>query len=392
MGWIIRLILADLPGFKIDVDAWFAWAVRINEVGFAQFYSNQIWTNYTPGYLYILGLMGLIRNTFDLNGSTFYFILKLPAILSELILGYLTYKFCQKYLSKKVSLYASILVLLNPGFIFNSAVWGQIDGLLTLLMVLAILYLKDGKIIVSSIFLGLAILIKPQALALVPIYVLYNLKSFSAKKIFFSLVPSLLIFLIFSLPFFPTQPIGGIVNLVKNMVNDYSYTSLFAYNLWGVVGFWINDLTGDILSYKNLGSVLLFTYWIFLSYFFLRRNLGLFSLSALATLGFFFLPTRVHERYLYPALVFLIFAAAETRNIKILLLQIILSLVYFLNIYYVYVYYNEFYLKLPQLLYINWLYNALEKFSKIISIFNSLIFVVTSFIIVKPYVKKDHQT
>jgi len=63
-------------------------------------------------------------------------------------------------------------------------------------------------------------------------------------------------------------------------------------------------------------------------------------MSALATLGFYFLPTRVHERYLYPSLIFLILAAIEQKSSKIIIFQILLSLVHFLNLYYVYIYYN----------------------------------------------------
>ena len=384
IGLILRVILANLEGFKIDVDAWFAWALRINEVGFANFYSSQIWTNYTPGYLYVLGLLGFIKNLFSLDSSFFYLLLKIPSILSELILGVFIYRLSSQHFNERISIFLSSLVFLNPAFIFNSAIWGQIDGLLSLFMVFSIYYLIQKNLILSSVFFSIALLIKPQALAITPVFFLYLVKNFNLTSFLKLSLPAPILFTILSFPFFPGNPIAGLFALFQNMINDYSYTSLFAYNLWGIVGFWINDTQGYLITYKDWGIYLLIIYWLVLSFVYFKKNIGLFTMSALATLGFYFLPTRVHERYLYHSLIFLILAAIEQKSSKIIIFQILLSLVHFLNLYYVYIYYNELYLNLTKVLYNQIIYEVLNNSSKIISSISTLLFILAGFIIIKP--------
>jgi dolichyl-phosphate-mannose-protein mannosyltransferase len=390
LGLFIRLALAFYPGFKIDIDAWFAWAIRLSEVGLSKFYSEQLWTNYTPGYLYILFIQGLIKNLFQLNDGQFFFFLKLPAIIAEIILGLIIYFEVLTRSTKKYAYAASGLILLNPALIFNSAIWGQIDGFLSLFMILAIIFLKHNKLFLSSVFFGCALLIKPQALAIAPIYFLFTLKNFSIKNLLKITLPGLIMVFLFSLPFFISSPLTGLFTLLSKMTSDYKATSLFAYNFWGVVGFWIDDSQKWFnLAYQHWGLLLTALYWLILSFFYFKKSIGLYSLASLATLAFYFLPTRVHERYLYPAIPFIALSFGLLKNKKIFALGAILSLTYFLNLYYVYVYYNEFYLNLPKLLYLPPLYDFLDKNGKALSVLSSLVFVsITLLIYIHDYNKK----
>lgn len=382
-GLIFRLVFSILPGFKIDVDAWFAWAERLNQVGLPNFYSDQIWTNYAPGYLYLLYFLGWVKGLLNISDAQFYLILKLPSIFAEVILGLFIYKL----IKRKSFFWANIAatsVLLNPVFIFNSAIWGQIDGFFSLILFLTIYFLIEKKIILSSIFFGLAFLIKPQAIALLPAIILYLIKNFSIENIIRMLLPTVLTILIMSLPFFINQPFTGIIQLFSNMLSDYSYISLFAYNSWGAVGFWVPDnQSWNNLSYQNWGYILFGIYWAIITYFYFKKKLSLFSLAALATLSFYFLPTRIHERYLYPAIIFLIVYSFSIKSKLLITLTVILSVIHFLNLYYVYVYYNEFYLKLPKTLYFPFLYNFLDTNGKLLSIVSTTLFVLISIVIIK---------
>ncbi len=380
---IFRLVFSILPGFKIDVDAWFAWAQRLNQVGLQNFYSDQIWTNYTPGYLYILYFLGWVKNLFNINDAQFYFILKLPSILAEIILGLFIYKIISKksYIWAKV---ATASVLLNPVFIFNSAIWGQIDGFFSLILLLTIYFLVEKELILSSISFGLAFLIKPQAIAIIPILILFLIKNFSYKNVLKLVFPIILVIFILPSPFFIDQPFTGIIQLFSKMLSDYSYISLFAYNFWGGIGFWVlDDKYWNNLSYQNWGYILFVIYWSIITYFYFKKKLSLFSLAALATLSFYFLPTRIHERYLYPAIVFLIIYSFSIKSKLLIILTTVLSIIHFLNLYYVYVYYNEFYLKLPKTLYIPILYNFLDTNGKLLSIVSTALFVLISISIIK---------
>lgn len=385
IGLFSRLILTPIAGFKFDVDTWFAWAERLNSAGLTHFYSDQVWTGYTPGFLYILGFLGFIKNLFQINTPAFYLILKLPSILAELTLGILIYKIIPRNFNnwRKLGL---IFILFNPAFIFNSSIFGQFDGLFSLTLLLSVYFLIRNNLIFSSLFWGLSFLLKPQAVLLLPVFAFYILRNFSIKSIFKLILPvTLLIFFSF-LPFFKNNPFNGLVSLVFNLMEYYKYNSIFAYNLWGILGFWVTDSsTWGNISYQNWGYILFAAFLTILGYIYLwqKKYLSIYALSTLCSLSFFFLLTRMHERYLYPSLVFLIFLAILNKSRILLVLSAALSIIHFLNLYYVYVYYNEFYLNLPKLLYNPTVYNFLDTNSRNLSLISTVVFILISIAIVK---------
>lgn len=383
LGLLIRLILTPITGFKFDVDTWFAWAQRLNEVGFANFYSDKIWTGYTPGFLYILSLLGFIKTLFQIGDSLFFSILKYPSIIAEIILGFFIYQIIPtKY--KYWKRLALVFVMLNPAFIFNSAIFGQFDGLFSLTVILSVYFLTIKKITLSSLFWGIAFLLKPQAIFLLPVFVFFLIKNFSVKNIFQLSIPAFIAILTGFIPFFAKNPIGGPIELVNNLFGYYPYNSIFAYNLWGVLGFWIPDSKTFLnVSYQNLGYIFYGIYCMFIVFYFLRNKISIFTFSTLTTLGFFFLLTRMHERYLYPSLIFLILISVLKKSPILVVLTTILSLIHFLDLYYVYIYYNQFYLKMPQIIYNANLYNFADKNIQLISFFSTLIFFLISISILK---------
>lgn len=384
IGTVLRAWLTVLPGFKIDVEAWFAWALRLNEVGFANFYSSEVFTVFAPGYLYILSLLGFIKNLLNIDNQLFFQIVKLPSIISEVILAILVYKEVKRYLNINLAYLISLAIILNPGFIFNSSIWGQTDGVLTLFLFLTIYFLKERKLSVSSFFMGLSLLIKPQAIAIIPIFVIFLMRNFSIKNFLGLFLPASLVILILSLPFFPKNPLIGLYDFLLNSINEYNVTSLFAYNFWGIIGFWIDDSRKFMdLSFKGWGYLLYLGYWLMLTFFYFKKKLSIYQLATLATLSFFFLPTRVHERYLYPGLFFLILLTFQIKNTSFLILTFILNLMYLLNLYFVYTYYNQFYFNLENLLFVESIYVFLQNNSQLLSSLSTVIFVFLTVIIIK---------
>lgn len=384
LGLAVRLYFALLPGFQIDMNDWFTWSIRLSNFNFAAFYSKDVFTDYTPGYLYILSLLGFLKSLLQIPDNWFYYLLKIPAIISELAIALLVYTQAKKIVAEKLAFIVFIFILFNPALIFNSAIWGQVDSVLTLFLLITIVSLKKNNLVLGSIFFGLALLTKPQAIALIPVLVIFLTSQLKLLSFFKLLIPGLLVIFILSLPFFPSQTLINLANHINNTAGEYPYTSLFAYNAWGAVGFWKSDQ--DIwqgLSYQNLGFILFSSYWIAIIYFYFKKRLSIYTLAALAALGFFFLPTRVHERYLYPALIFLVFTAIALRSRLLLALTGLLNLLHFLNLYYVYVYYNEIYFKLPKLLYNPVLYNFLDTNGKNLSLISVAIFILISVILIK---------
>lgn len=64
---LARLIGAiAYKGYEVDVNCFLAWADMIFENGIGKFYSLDAFTDYPPGYMYILFVIGGIRRYFIL--------------------------------------------------------------------------------------------------------------------------------------------------------------------------------------------------------------------------------------------------------------------------------------------------------------------------------------
>src|SRR5207244_3317982 len=66
-GFFIRILLARAPGFPTDMNSFQAWAGRFAARGPWHFYpapSEKYFVDYAPGYLYILGFLGVVAKAF----------------------------------------------------------------------------------------------------------------------------------------------------------------------------------------------------------------------------------------------------------------------------------------------------------------------------------------
>jgi Gpi18-like mannosyltransferase len=332
--FIIRLFASLLPAFEIDMTAWIAWASRLAALGPARFYSDQIWTQYTPGFLYWLWFLAKLNLANELA-------IKLTVLAADFLTGFLLWRVTQNRR-------AFVFYVLNPAVVFTGAVWGQIDGILTLFLFLAVYFLVFKKQLLRAVFFWtIAFLVKPQAIALLPILVFYGLKNFKLAKILLGSLVFLLTLYLFSLSFFPQNHVFGLASLIQKMSNYYAYTSVFAFNFWSLVGMWRADtLTFGGISYFHWGFIL---YLAALVLIFtscknkITKKENIFLMAALLFLAFFLFPTRVHERYLFPALAFLLAAGQR----KLFWLTSFLLLI---NLYHPYAYYGDNFLVRPFLL------------------------------------------
>lgn len=339
----VRVLFSFLPSFQIDMNAWLAWANRLVELGPAGFYSNSVWTQYTPGYLYWLWLGGSL-------GWINTWLVKLPVILADIVVGLIILKIAARK-SEKLGLFLFLIYTLNPVTVFTGSIWGQIDGIFTLPLILSAYFLVERKrLALSGFFWAIAFLIKPQALVFLPpifLFAVFN-KGKIERYLLFALSALATLFLA-SIPFFPNDPVTGLVNLVSNMTAYYNYTSVFAFNFWAIVGMWKVDSQAFLgISYYVWGFVLylLSLFAIVLTF---RKSLTdkkvVYLIFALSAMGAFLFPTRVHERYLFPMFALLLIAAGKMKSRILLILFGVLSILNFLNLYHPYAYYSENYLR-----------------------------------------------
>src|SRR5699024_6083214 len=64
---LLRLVLALVTeGYPYDMSCFVAWGDKLAAQGPAAFYSEGYFADYPPGYLFVLGLVGLIRGVFSI--------------------------------------------------------------------------------------------------------------------------------------------------------------------------------------------------------------------------------------------------------------------------------------------------------------------------------------
>lgn len=308
---LLALKIAAAPYFqyKVDVGTYSAWAMRLATEGPARFYAPNYFADYPPGYMYVLWGIGLLSKAAGVayGSSGFLVLLKLPALLADTAISWLLYARLRAT-SKKLAWVACLAFTLNPALLLNSAVWGQTDSVLSLLVLLAVLAQGQRRFELAWIFAALAVLTKPQALLLVPLLLFWPWGWWKTGRPLSSLLGVLATIFVVADPFRGDRPWQWLVDLYLGTTGYYAETSVNAMNLAALLfGMRHNDAEVHLgLSANNWGFIigLLIGLAFFAAYILRRDRIQHVNLFASATLVSFVCLTRMHERYLYPFFVF----------------------------------------------------------------------------------------
>lgn len=322
LGTCLRLFLATLySGHPTDMTCWSGWALGMAHYGPWHFYESMSFADYPPGYLLILWPIGALLSITGIPYTHILhsMLLKLPIILFDAITALVIYTLAKKQTVKN-PIFLTGCFFFNPAVLFTSSIWGQVDIVLSLFVILMLINLYKEQLVYASIAFVLGLLIKPQMFLFGPIFVIgyyyyCREKSISVilKETFISALIAFGVLFFICLPFLVTKkdPLW-LMKLYFSTMGSYPYGSLNAPNLIAILnGLWAPDTATFLgLSYKFIGILgILFS----LSYtFFLaltrgsRRELPLYG--ALMILGIFTLGHHMHERYVFPALICLIVA------------------------------------------------------------------------------------
>jgi hypothetical protein len=128
-------------------------------------------------------------------------------------------------------------------------------------------------------------------------------KKSGLKRTLFSVVAFAASILVIVLPFqWSGEPFASLSQIYFGGFGQYSVTSVNAFNLWGLYALWAPDS-----GFFIVGWTLLIAFAGFILYFFHKRfkisgeMVAIFS-AFMLFFAFFMLPTRIHERYLFPAI------------------------------------------------------------------------------------------
>ncbi len=337
---VLRVLVAlSYEGYHNDILCFKGWSVAAYEQGPANFYTSGMFADYPPGYMYVLYALGWIRNIFNIDQSSalFTLIIKLPSFIAEIVTAAIAYKIGKKHVGRTFGLLAGSLVIFNPALFFNSSVWGQIDAVFVLFILLTLIYLKKENYPLGALFYALAMLIKPQAIMFAPViglaFIYAYFKKGGRKKALIGTFAGAAIFagVIFlaSLPFKGGQEPFWIIGKYAAATQTYQYASLNAFNIYALLGSNFGELAPYILAKVTLfgttinisigliAIILICALIIFLQWR-SRSQRPLFDLSAFLILSVFMLVHAMHERYMIPVCVLLVFSYLYTRELRTL--------------------------------------------------------------------------
>lgn len=339
-AFIVRIVLSFFGTLQLDQGTFIAWSSSLANYGFKNFYNS--WSDYLPGYLYFLWGLGKINLLGILPPVLLY---KIPAILSDILTGYLIYKILGKYKNEKWGLAGSLIYVFNPAIIANSTLWGQVDSLTALATVTSI-YFLDSKFLLSAVILSAGTLIKPQAAFILPIIFLLMIKDkWGLLKVVKYIFSGLFVFVLGFAPFAKGNLIQFIFDRLSLSANQYPYNSINAFNFWGLFGFWKPD--GNYLQFGSYILVLIATVIV---YFKSSRNkFTPYSIAAFIFASSFMFFTRMHERHLLP--IFAPLAIVAIDNPLFLIPYVGFSFIYVINLIYSYFWIsNDFIQVIPDFL------------------------------------------
>ncbi len=157
---------------------------------------------YPPPWTLLLGLIyrlsyGVVQDVFLYN-----FAMKIPLIVANVALAYLVRNILLKLQADAKKAEAAWLFLLfNPFIILTTSAWGQIDGVAALLCLASLYTLTKGNTKQSAFLLAVSVTVKPVALALVPLPLLFSKRLVSKKNLVFSAVFAAVFFTFILIPF-----------------------------------------------------------------------------------------------------------------------------------------------------------------------------------------------
>ena len=367
IGLLLRALIAGIllpkSGFRIDIVDFAVWGQRLASGGPGAFYEAGYFSDYPPGYLYVLWGLGLIGKLLAplVGQDATPGLVKIPGILADAGVAWLLFAYGRRFLDGRftlggrswtgdaVGLIAAAIYLFNPATIFNSAVWGQVDSVGTLVILGTLYALAAGWTEVAALGATVALLVKFQYAFLIPIVAIVGIRRHllgrssdphhdgqrDTLRVLTSLAVGIGAIVLLLAPFGMTvwspdpDPNASLIGKFGEAATTYQGLTVNAINLWRNAWSGLGDtlqwgcdvppippalgcggpgvavvLGGFVVSWQLL-STLLFAAAALVALWQVWRHddpQGLLIGALLIAAAFFVVPTRVHERYLFPAI------------------------------------------------------------------------------------------
>jgi Gpi18-like mannosyltransferase len=354
LALILRLVAMPFAGNTGDIESFDRWTVTIAKNGLFSFYDADFhqgdWDRtYPPFSTLAFGMVALVRNRFPANfdpfmNHTLVLLFKLVPVFSELALIVVTLLWLRP---DRIWHYAiPILLAISPGLIATTAWWGQYDAVYTLFLVLSLIALNRDQVIAAWLMFGVVLLFKQPAIVFVPLIAILSFRRYGLRKTIRGAAFMAILCVIAFAPF-------AIVDGVRQSISSYleiggpgpsANLTDNAFNVWhlvasihkgaairfGDVGYSDTQSVVGTLTFSQVGAGLMLCFVAMLMFIVWKhaQERKEFVWGAALYLGYFLLPTQVHERYLYSAAVMILLAISQDKRVLWLALGILFTFSY----------------------------------------------------------------
>jgi dolichyl-phosphate-mannose-protein mannosyltransferase len=273
--------------------------------------------SYPPGSLYLLWLSGWLGHVLRPSATGFRVLVESPPVVASMLLG-LTLLFAARRNASGWRAFAVMMMFaFNPALVYDTVVWGQSDSVVALAMLAATILIVSGRLRLGWIAAAIALLVKPQAIAIVPPLGLWTLISAGLGETTICAAISGATMLVGILPFIVGHPPNWIIEVYRTLGSRFTDASVGAFNLHALLGGLETPDSVKVLlvSYYALGMSAIAGAFVIVAFLVWRaRSANTVMLATfIAMLALFVFAPRMHERYTYYPLVFLAPLALESR-------------------------------------------------------------------------------
>ena len=232
---------------------------------------------------------------------------------------------------------AMLLAACAPVFV-NAAVWGQFDGLVAVMILVAAAFLLAGRATAAGAVFGLALATKLLVVAVLPVAAVWTLRRLGARSLARACAAGALVVLALAAPYAAAGHGRDVTRAYTHAVDYYPRRTIEAYNGWYLLdraeSRWGSLPPAEVrsdtraaigrLTFRDLGLAAFAAYVAFACAMAWRRPepdvlvLG----AAMSLFAFFMLPTQIHGRYLTAAVPVLAAAAARSRAALVLFIAL----------------------------------------------------------------------
>jgi hypothetical protein len=340
---LLQSALASVPDAMGDVSLFGEWTRRLTSEGLLRSYwpapaaEDASGIDYPPVFPYMLWTLGRVVAVAApdvlADDWALAFGIRLLLVSFNLATGTLLWAAFRGRAGAGGSLPAASLYLFNPVVLFDTAYWGQADGVCAFFLVVGVVTWERGRLGLAWAALATACLVKPLAWPLVPLFAFLTARRDGGVRLMASLAMAVATAAVWLAPFLAVGRLAAILRALVLQVDAMPFLSVNAHNAWWILGRglpwtradapFLGALSGTTVGFLAFGAF----YAVLLAWAASPRHERVLAwASASVALGFFVLSTRMHENHGFAWLPLALLAVGSDRRWRGLLVLASLSL------------------------------------------------------------------